>query len=192
MWISRVSVQRTMKVPEVIIFSFSKFIMLLSHRFTIIKRTTTIRLSKEGQTWFIRFTVRKRFRLKSKLFCLPVTWELPWPVPPTLASVPTTPPFVLWYSTNTQVCVQSNTILLLSSIRVRFCLLVARTCSAPVLRFEFPLPTLALSKSPPACSVCALFCAGVAVFVPSREIFLLFISNIYFLFLISWNRYREN
>lgn len=66
--------------------------------------------------------------------------------------------------------------------RVRFCVLVAPTCSAPVLRFEFPLPTLALSKSPAACSVWPLFCTGVAVFVPSKQFFFFFIFH---LFLVS-------
>lgn len=68
--------------------------------------------------------------------------------------------------------------------RVRFCILVAPTCSAPVLRFEFPLPTLALSKSPAACSVWPLFCTGVAVFVPSKQFFF-FIFHL-FLFSISY------
>ena len=121
---------------------------------------------------------KRPVRSKSKLQCLPVTWELPWPVPPTPSSVLTTPPFALGYSTNIYIHTyrhsraQCNTISL--STGVRFYLLVAPTCNAPVLRFEFPLPTLALSKSPPVCSVGALFCTGVAVFVPSEGKFFFF------------------
>lgn len=78
--------------------------------------------------------------------------------------------------------------------KLDFAVLVAPTCSAPVLRFEFPLPTLALSKSPAACSLCPLFCTGVAVFVPSKQFFFIYFQSLFLsLFLISeFYQFRGN
>lgn len=149
----------------------------------------SLRLERDGQ---VRRNKEGRWNYMQP--CLPATWELPWPVPPAPSSAPTTRPFALWCSGNTRTDTVQYSFVQCEVDKLDFAVLVAPTCSAPVLRFEFPLPTLALSKSPAACSLCPLFCTGVAVFVPSKQFFFIYFQSLFLsLFLISeFYQFRGN